>query len=402
MALRFTAIDHKNLCTTPPPNTRVTDVEASVIGRKPDPVEQYTHVKAQVMGHLDRDTVIPGDGGRPRNFLFNVTTVEARVMFTRTPDFRWLEMMIYEIFPFDISYSSIGATRFTTDVTMVDSGDDQRNARWTQPLMEFDVAYGVRTMEQLQGLIAFFRAVKGRLYSFLYLDHTDYKSSQATAEEARSSPDIHWTDQPLGIGDGSTKVFQLQKKYSTPMGTFSNYRPIYKPKPGSVSIGVDGDRVLNWEVDTQTGKVTFLSPLVVSDLTNLEMQHVGGTTWKIVSTVPSIFAGFHVGDKIVTWGWVNPLNRSTEDMTIVIGAINADRNELTITAPPTFGAVETLLTGGVVEIHPAPKAGTVLTAGYEFYVPVRFDTDRLPVSLDYYGIGGAADVKLVEVRPHSE
>lgn len=401
MSARVTGIDHRDMVKITSPVDRVTEVQKKVIGTA-DPIRRYGAVKTQVMGHLDRNVINPGDGTRPRNYLFNVTNIEARVMFSRTPDFRWIEMLIYEIFPFDISYSSIGATRFTTDVTMVDSGDDQRNARWTQPLMEYDVAYGVRTMEQLQGLIAFFRAAKGRLYSFLFVDHTDCTSSQAVAEEARSVPPIAWTDQPLGTGDGITKVFQLQKKYSTPMGAYANYRPIYKPKDGTVQIGVDGNRVLNWTVDINTGKVTFFSPLVMSNLANMEMVHVSGTTWKIVAPTLGQWAGFHVGDKIVTWGWVNPLNNSQEKDAIVIGNINNDRNELTITAPTTFGAVETALAGVTVEIHPAPKAGAVLTAGYEFYVPVRFDTDRLPVSLDYYGIGGAADVKLVEVRPQSE
>ncbi|MBY0560015.1 DUF2460 domain-containing protein [Hyphomicrobium sp.] len=402
MSGRVTSVESRQLGKAPPPNTRVTEVKAQALGNSGEPNRRFTEVKCQAMGRLDRSVIDPGNGVRPRNFLFNVSAIEARVMFSRTPDFRWIEMLVYEVFPFDISYSSIGATRFTTDVTVVDSGDDQRNARWSQPLMEYDVAYGVRTMEQLQGLIAFFRAVKGRLYSFLYLDNTDYKSTQAVREEARSTPDTHWTDQPLGTGDGLTKVFQLQKKYETPMAEYANYRPIYKPKDGTVQIGVNGNRVLNWTVDRNTGKVTFTSPLVVSGLTNVHMEHVAGPTWKIISTVPSIFAGFSVGDKIVTWGWVNPLNNSQEKDALVIGTINAARNEMTFTAPLLFGAVETALKDVNVMVHPAPKAGTVLTAGFEFYVPVRFDTDRLPVSLDYYGIGGAADVKLVEVRPQSE
>jgi uncharacterized protein (TIGR02217 family) len=401
MSVRLTDAHVQHLSTSPPPVDRVSGVEALVVGRTPDPVRQFTEAHGQAMCQTTREGGDPS-GIRPHGYLHNYTMVEARVLFTKTPDFRWLEMLIPEVFPFDISYSSIGATRFTTDVTMVDSGDDQRNSRWTQPLMEYDIAYGVRTMEQLQGLIAFFRAVKGRLYSFLYIDHSDHTSTQATREEARSVPDTHWTDQPLGIGDGLTKVFQLQKKYSTPGGTYANYRPIYKPMPGTVKIGVDGERVLNWTVDNQTGKVTFLSRLVKSGLTNVKMELISGLTWRISVDEPSTFAGFNVGDKIVTWGWVNPLNNSREDMALVIGSLNPDRNQITFTAPAEYGAVETALAGVTVEIHPAPKPGTVLTAGYEFYVPVRFDTDRLPVSLDYYGIGGAADVKLVEVRPHSE
>lgn len=401
MSLRLTKTNAQGLGRAPPPIDRVTAVNAEVIGNKPSPIQMMTGARAQIIGQMTREGGDPS-GPRPHGYLHNFTQVEARVIFTRTPDFRWLEMLIPEVFPFDISYSSIGATKFTTDVTVVDSGDDQRNSRWTHPLMEYDVAYGVRTMEHLQGLIAFFRAVRGRLYSFLYLDHSDHTSTQAIREEARSVPETHWTDQPLGVGDAVTKVFQLQKKYATPGGTYANYRPIYKPIPNTVQIGVNGERVLNWTVDNQKGLVTFVSRLVKSGLTNVKMEFVAGATWKITAPDPSTFAGFNVGDKIVTWGWINPLNNSHEGLALVIGSVNADRNEITFTAPNAYGAVETALSGVSVAIHPAPKAGTILTAGYEFYVPVRFDTDRLPVSLDYYGIGGAADVKLVEVRPHSE
>lgn len=403
MSARITREEHRQLGKTSPPVRRVSDVGARVVGRR-DPLREITAVKSQVMGRLDRDVVDPGNGERPRNFLFNATGVEARVMFTRTPDFRWLEMLIREVFPFDISFNSIGATRFQTDVTMVDSGDDQRNSRWTQPLMEYDIAYGVRTREQLDGLVAFFRAMKGRQYSFLYFDNVDHTSTQAVDVEARHAPDPHWTDQLLGVGDGVTKVFQLQKKYTTPTGLYSQFRPIYKPMPNTVQVGLDGDRVLNWNVDLDTGKVTFFSRLVKSGLTNMQMVHVGtsGTTWQIVAPDPNTFAGFNPGDKIVTWGWINPLNNSTEDIPLVIGDVSDDLTTLTFTAPASFGAVETALANVTVEIHPAPKAGAQVTAGYKFYVPVRFDTDRLPISIEAYGIGGAADVKLVEVRPNSE
>lgn len=50
----------------------------------------------------------------------------------------------------------------------------------------------------------------------------------------------------------------------------------------------------------------------------------------------------------------------------------------------------------------APRTGEIVTAGYHFHVPVRFSTDRLPVRLEYYGVGSASEIKLVEVRPDEE
>jgi len=40
----------------------------------------------------------------------------------------------------------------------------------------------------------------------------------------------------------------------------------------------------------------------------------------------------------------------------------------------------------------------VISASFQFDVPVRFDTDRLSASLDAYGIHSWLDIPLVEVR----
>ena len=60
--------------------------------------------------------------------------------------------------------------------------------------------------------------------------------------------------------------------------------------------------------------------------------------------------------------------------------------------------------GGVLEttsnvVFSAPLSGVSLSAGFQFYVPCRFDTDILPVTIQDYGIGGSNSIKLIEVRP---
>lgn len=45
-----------------------------------------------------------------------------------------------------------------------------------------------------------------------------------------------------------------------------------------------------------------------------------------------------------------------------------------------------------------PPEGAVVTAGYEFDVPVRFDTDRLEVNLTSFAAGDIPSVPLVEIR----
>ena len=53
---------------------------------------------------------------------------------------------------------------------------------------------------------------------------------------------------------------------------------------------------------------------------------------------------------------------------------------------------------GVVTVGVAPGAGAAITAGFEFDVPVRFDTDALDVTLDLERLGSITSIPLLELR----
>ncbi|RMF08900.1 MAG: TIGR02217 family protein [Alphaproteobacteria bacterium] len=55
-------------------------------------------------------------------------------------------------------------------------------------------------------------------------------------------------------------------------------------------------------------------------------------------------------------------------------------------------------TTGMVTFDTAPGANVVITAGFEFDVPVRFAEDRLGVSLETFRAGAAPAIPLIEVR----
>jgi uncharacterized protein (TIGR02217 family) len=55
-------------------------------------------------------------------------------------------------------------------------------------------------------------------------------------------------------------------------------------------------------------------------------------------------------------------------------------------------------TTGVVTFATAPGPGLAITAGFEFDVPVRFDTDTLDVTLDFERLGSITSIPLIEVR----
>ncbi len=53
---------------------------------------------------------------------------------------------------------------------------------------------------------------------------------------------------------------------------------------------------------------------------------------------------------------------------------------------------------GSVTFTTAPGAGVAITAGFEFDVPVRFDTDMLDVTLDLERLGSITSIPLLEIR----
>jgi uncharacterized protein (TIGR02217 family) len=53
---------------------------------------------------------------------------------------------------------------------------------------------------------------------------------------------------------------------------------------------------------------------------------------------------------------------------------------------------------GLVTLVAAPAAGVAVTAGFEFDVPVRFDSDRIDVTLESFNAARLGAVALVEVR----
>ncbi len=54
---------------------------------------------------------------------------------------------------------------------------------------------------------------------------------------------------------------------------------------------------------------------------------------------------------------------------------------------------------GVVTLDAPPASGVVVSAGYLFDTPVRFDIDRLDLSLEGFGAGRALSVPLIEIVP---
>jgi uncharacterized protein (TIGR02217 family) len=125
-------------------------------------------------------------------------------------------------------------------VVVTGAGHEQRNVDWAEARGRWDVVNGLKNQAQLDELIAFFRARKGRAYGFRFKDWTDYQASS----------------QLVGTGDDAETQFQLVKRY--PSGSVVELRTITKPVAGTVRLYLDGvEQLSGWSVDVTTGIITF-------------------------------------------------------------------------------------------------------------------------------------------------
>ena len=208
------------------------------------------------------------------------------------------------IFPTKISRGSQGGPRWATEVVVTDGGYEYRNQPWAYPLHDYDVAYGVKTIVDLETLLAAFHSARAMTDAFRYLDPLDSKSC------ARDSTPAYTDQTIISSATGGETTAQLIKTYS--YGGVTLDRKITRPY-GTVYLGINSvekTEDTHFTVDKTTGVIDF----------------TGGSS-------PN-------------------------------GALTAS---------------------------------DVVTAGFTFHVPVRFNTNTMPITLQEYTYGNAS-VPLTEIR----
>ena len=163
-------------------------------------------------------------------------------------------------FPLDVALRGSGGPERLTEIVTLASGREHRNGRWADSRRRYDAGLGIRDLDALHAVLSFFEERRGRLYGFRYRDRVDWRSGPPSREPAP-------TDQALGTGDGTTRVFALAKTYGT--GPTAYRRAIRKPVAGSVRVAVAGIEQLAAKVscDAASGLVTFAADAVPPDST---------------------------------------------------------------------------------------------------------------------------------------
>lgn len=165
-------------------------------------------------------------------------------------------MAFHEIrFPANLSFGSIGGPERRVEIVSLVNGFEERNSPWAHSRRHYDAGLGLRSLDDVARLVAFFEARGGQLHGFRWKDWADYKSGLPSAE-------VSDLDQLIGVGDGKTRVFALRKHY--PSGAEGYWRPIVKPVAGSVRVSLARRPMVEaeaWELDATRGEIRFLDPV---------------------------------------------------------------------------------------------------------------------------------------------
>lgn len=151
-------------------------------------------------------------------------------------------------FPLALAFGATGGPEWRTEIVTLASGAEVRNARWAAPRRSWEVGGAISSIDELNALIEFFDARRGRLAGFRFRDFTDDRSGRPDQEPAPG-------DQAIATGDGGATRFQLVKRHG------DTVRRITRPVAGSVRVAVDGAEITaGWSVDTASGELTFDTP----------------------------------------------------------------------------------------------------------------------------------------------
>lgn len=148
-------------------------------------------------------------------------------------------------FPRMFSLLAVGGPGYSTTVNSGFSGFEQRNINWTQSRGDWDIVFTLQSQSFYDTLQAFFHGVQGRANGFRLYWPADYQA----------------TGQFIGLGDGTTTAFQLQKTYTFVASPGSAIvRPIQKPITSAV-VDYQGNALTNTVVVYVTrGGVTHTMP----------------------------------------------------------------------------------------------------------------------------------------------
>lgn len=274
-----------------------------------------------------------------------------------------------------IRYGSGWQDDYAVNVVTTSGGQEFRSLTHPYPVRRFDVSYMLETDTVYNELLAIYHRAHGKYAGFRARCFDEWSSN------GRTGVPTAFDQEMLLVSAG---VYQLRKFYGTglPAGASGYaFRLIKKPVAGTVlvAIGQTAIRAADWSVATTTGHVTFAAnqSFSITGISKASQAVITIGTHSLV-TGQSVHVSGVAG--MTQINGLRALITATTGTTITV-AINST----------AFG---TWTSGGVVNTR--PQSGEVVTAGFEFDFPVRFNT-ALPVGQDHPRHRAVDGVELIEL-----
>lgn len=190
-------------------------------------------------------------------------------------------------FPRQLALMAVGGPGYYTTINPGFSGFEQRNQNWAQARAQYSVSFENKPLAAWQALEAMYHAARGMANGFRLFDPGDFSG----------------LGQFQATGDGSTKIFQMQKTYTFPVSFYEVVRPVQK----------------------------------------------------LITSLVKDFQG----------------NNLTDTVTVYLNGTPQAHNTGYVAGG---GAAYTLdETTGLITFVTAPALGVVITADFQYHIPVRFD-----------------------------
>jgi len=168
--------------------------------------------------------------------------------------------------PDSVERGANGGPGFNTSLIPLTSGFERRNKNWEESRGRWNIAYGITTADQLEGVIDTFYVVNGMADGFRFKDWSGFRVGNPTDLTTR---------QLIGTTDGTTATFQTFRRYTRGAATFD--REITKIVVGTYRLWEDNVEITEgggageFAIDNDTGIATLGSTLAAKSGTEVEI-----------------------------------------------------------------------------------------------------------------------------------
>jgi uncharacterized protein (TIGR02217 family) len=279
--------------------------------------------------------------------------------------------------PIAIDYGSSFGEEYAVEIDTTANGNEYRRLRHNAPRARYDLSFDMRQqLWVMEEVVALFHRVFGKFAGFRVKNLADFTSNGYTTAAT-------FADQACALV--SVGVYQLQKSYGGVGGTIAVGRPIrvvYKPVAGTVLLGVSGAAypAAQWSVNTVTGRVTMVAN---------KTRAITAITKAAQAVVTVGASTFVVGESVAFFGVLGMTQ--INGMRALITAVGGT----TITVAINSTAFGTYTSTGTVQTNPV--GAEAVTAGFEFDLPMRFDSDLAGLTFDTFDTLSTGGVNLVEI-----